>query len=254
VTRLSVVIPTFNEARRIGGTVERLRAELDLEGGVEIVVADDASLDGTAEAARRAGADRVLSLPSHRGKGAAVRAGMLAATGDARAFTDADLAYSPEQVVRLLHEVEAGWEVVIGSRRHVDATTLVRAGRMREASGRLFNILTRLLVLHEYLDTQCGLKAFAGPVVPTLFQRGHVDGFAFDVELLYLARRYGLRLREVAVELANSQTSSVRVVRDAAMMVRDLLRIRRLAASGAYDLKPGELAALDEGRAQGPPR
>jgi dolichyl-phosphate beta-glucosyltransferase len=254
VTRLSVVVPAFDEARRISATVERLRAGVPADGGLEIVVVDDASSDRTAAAAREAGADLVLTLPSHRGKGAAVRAGMLAAGGQARAFTDADLAYSPEQVTRLLQEVEAGWEVVIGSRRHVEATALVRAGRVREASGRLFNLLTRLIVLDEYLDTQCGLKAFAAPVVPVLFNRSFVDGFAFDVELLYLARRYGLRLREVPVELASSTSSSVKVVRDATLMVRDLLRIRRRAASGDYDLLPDELAALGEGRAPEPPR
>lgn len=224
-----------------------------MEGGLEIVVVDDASHDRTLEMAQLAGADQVVSLPSHRGKGGAVRVGMLAARGRARVFTDADLAYAPDQVARLLAEVEAGWEVVIGSRRHVETTTLVRAGRVREVSGRLFNLVTRLALLDQYLDTQCGLKAFAGHVAPVLFERGRVDGFAFDVEVLFLARRYGLRLKEVEVELANSQTSSVRLVRDAPVMLRDLARIRRWATSGAYELEPREWAAL-EGQRPGPPR
>lgn len=173
VTRpaLSVVVPAFEEADRIGDAVERLRAELPVPGGVEIVVVDDGSRDATADVARRAGAHRVLSLPVNRGKGAAVRAGILAAEGRAVAFTDADLAYSPVQLLRLLHEVQAGFDVVIGSRRHVETTTLVRARRLREVSGRLFNLLSRVVLLPSYVDTQCGLKAFEADAAHMLFNR-----------------------------------------------------------------------------------
>jgi dolichyl-phosphate beta-glucosyltransferase len=246
---LSVIIPAFEEAGRVGAAVQRLRRELDVPGGVEIVVVDDGSRDDTAEASRRAGADQVLRLPTNLGKGAAVRAGMVAARGRARAFTDADLAYSPAQLVRLLAQVEAGWDVVIGSRRHVDATTLVRARRLREVSGRLFNLLSRIVLLHRYLDTQCGLKAFSAEAAQVLFATARVDGFAFDVELLYLAQRYGLTLQEVPVELADTDTSTVRLLRDAPQMVWDLVRIRRWDASGAYDLTPEQEAVLD-GRAR----
>jgi glycosyltransferase involved in cell wall biosynthesis len=247
--RLSVVVPAFQEESRIGTTVERLRRDLGLDWGVEVVVVDDGSRDGTAEAARRAGADQVLCLPANRGKGAAVRAGMLAARGGVLAFTDADLAYPPAQLVRLMHEVEAGYDVVIGSRRHVDATTLVRARRLREASGRLFNLLSRVVLLHRYLDTQCGLKAFSAGAGRVMFGKARVDGFAFDVELLYLAELYELSFREVPVELVNSNVSSVRLARDASVMVRDLVRIRRWASGGAYRLGPEQRRVLD-GRAQ----
>ncbi|MDP8992924.1 MAG: glycosyltransferase [Actinomycetota bacterium] len=248
----SVVIPAFREEASIAAAVERLRCGLGMEGGGEIVVVDDGSPDRTSEAARGAGADQVLTLPVNRGKGAAVRAGMLAARGRSVAFTDADLAYSPAQLLRLLEEVEAGWDVVIGSRRHVDTTTLVRARRAREVSGRLFNLVSRAVLLHRYLDTQCGLKAFDSDVARVVFSRARVDGFAFDVEVLYLVQRYGLSLQEVPVELANPETSSVRVLRDAPLMVRDLVRIRRWAAAGAYDLTPEEQAVLDgRGRRRG---
>lgn len=242
---LSVVLPAYDEEGRIGPAVERLRREVPVPGDVEIVVVDDGSGDATAEAARGAGADQVLSLPANLGKGAAVRAGMLAARGRARAFTDADLAYPPAQLLRLLAQVEAGWDVVIGSRRHVDTTTLVRGRRVREVSGRLFNLVSRAVLLHRYLDTQCGLKAFSGDVARVVFARARVDGFAFDVELLYLAQRYGLTLKEVPVELANTATSTVRLLRDAPLMARDLVRIRRWAEAGAYDLTPEERATLD---------
>ncbi len=241
---LSVVVPAYEEEGRIGVAVERLREELVVPGGVEIVVVDDGSRDATSDVARRAGADRVLTLPANRGKGAAVRAGMLASHGRALAFTDADLAYSPAQILRLLHEVEAGFDVVIGSRRHVETTTLVRARRLREVSGRLFNLLSRVVLLPSYVDTQCGLKAFDADAARMLFGRARVDGFAFDVELIYLTRRYGLSVREVPVELTSVQTSSVRLLRDGLHMVRDLVRVRRWSGAGAYALEPEEQATL----------
>ncbi len=255
VTRpaLSVVVPAFEEADRIGDAVERLRAELPVPGGVEIVVVDDGSRDATADVARRAGAHRVLSLPVNRGKGAAVRAGILAAEGRAVAFTDADLAYSPVQLLRLLHEVQAGFDVVIGSRRHVETTTLVRARRLREVSGRLFNLLSRVVLLPSYVDTQCGLKAFEADAAHMLFNRARVDGFAFDVEVIYLTQRYGLSMREVPVELANPQTSTVRLLRDGPLMMRDLVRVRRWSRAGVYALGPEERAMLDR-RARGASR
>src|SRR5687767_11343201 len=159
--RLSLVVPTYNDAEGIGPTVRRLRSALgSLDGGFELLVVDDGSSDDTATAARQAGADRVLVLPENRGKGAAVRAGVLEARGRTIAFTDADLAYPPDQLERLLQEVEAGWDVVVGSRHHVQTTTLVRARRLREVSGRVFNLLTQAILLGAYRDTQCGLKAF----------------------------------------------------------------------------------------------
>ena len=242
---LRVVIPAFGEEGGITATVQRLRRALDVDGGVEIVVVDDGSPDATAEAARRGQADQVLRLVGNRGKGAAVRAGMLAAGGAVRAFTDADLAYPPEQLVRLVERVQDGSDMVVGSRRHVDTTTLVRAGRVREISGRAFSLLTRLVLLGQARDTQCGLKAFSADAAQLLFSRGRLDGFAFDVELFYLAERYRLTVEEVPVELANTDMSTVRLALDAARMVRDVVRVRRWAAAGCYDgPRPSHAAPL----------
>ena len=237
--RLTVVVPAYREGSGVARTVEQLRlalADVADAGGLEVVVVDDGSGDDTADYARAAGADQVLVQPSNRGKGAAVRAGMLAAHGRAVAFTDADLSYPPDQLLRLLAEVESGWDVVVGSRRHADTTTLVRNRRLREVSGRLFNTLTVAVLLGQYRDTQCGLKAFRADAARLLFSHARVDGFAFDVELFHLAERYRLSLAEVPVELANSTTSSVRVGVDAVRMLRDLFRVRRWAAAGLYDL------------------
>lgn len=251
--RCSVIVPAYREPN-IGGAVAGIRAalaELDEQGELEIVVVDDGSHDGTAERAELAGADLVLRQPVNRGKGAAVRAGMLAAHGRTLVFTDADLSYQPDQVLGLLDKVEAGWDVVVGSRRHNDTTTLVRARRLREVGGRAINLLTRAVLLGNHHDTQCGLKAFRSDAARLVFSHSHIDGFAFDVEVFLLVERYGLSLAEVPVRLSNSQRSSVRVVRDAVRLVRDLFRVRAWVAMGVYDLRPGEPVPLElPGRAQ----
>jgi dolichyl-phosphate beta-glucosyltransferase len=237
--RLSVVVPAFGEGERIADSIGRLRAALDKidqDGGVEIVVVDDGSSDDTRERATEAGADQVLRHPQNRGKGAAVRTGVLAARGSTIAFTDADLAYSPDQIVGLLQKIEAGWDVVTGSRRHTDTTTLVRARRVREIGGRAINALTRAVLLGQYRDTQCGLKAFRADVARLIFAHTRIDGFAFDVEVFFLVEQYHLSLAEVPVRVENSSRSTVRVLRDALRLVRDLFRIRGWAHHGAYDL------------------
>ena len=236
--RLTVVVPALREEGRIGETVAALRAALTpatAPAGVEIVVVDDGSGDGTSDEARQAGADQVITFDANRGKGAAVRAGVMAATGRTIAFTDADLAYAPDHILRLLEVVEAGADMVVGSRQHAHTTTLVRAGRLREVSGRVFSVVARVVVRVRHRDTQCGLKAFSASSARLLFDRARVDGFAFDVELFHLADRLGLDVREVPVELASSPTSTVRIGPDARTMVRDLFRIRRWGRDGSYE-------------------
>lgn len=239
VPRLSVVIPAYEEADRIAGTISEVRTRLAGvadRGGVEVVVVDDGSQDATSRVATEAGADRVVSLPVNRGKGAAVRSGMLAATGSTRVFLDADLAYSPDQVLELLKRTEAGWDVVVGSRKHTATTTLVRAGRLRQLGSRAINVLTSLVLLGRYRDTQCGLKAFRAEAAEKIFSLTRIDRFAFDIEVLYLVERQRMSLSEVPVQVANSQRTTVRVVRDTARLLRDLLRIRVLARNGVCDL------------------
>ena len=226
-------MPAYQEAGVIGPTVERLRAELSPLSILEVIVADDGSTDSTAPEATDAGADRVLKL-AHRGKGSAVRAGMLAATGSTVAFCDADLAYGPDQVRRVMEAVESGADVAVGSRRHDDAVALVRAGRMREVTGRAFSALTDLAVVGSRHDTQCGLKAFTGEAARAIFSRARIDGFAFDVEVFALVNRLGLQVVDVPVQLTNSRRSSVHVVRDAALMLRDVARVRWGLARGTY--------------------
>jgi putative flippase GtrA len=231
--RLTVVLPAYREEVRVADSVRRVVDALD-GIDVEVVVVDDGSPDATADRAEAAGAT-VVRLPRNRGKGAAVRAGMLAATGRTVAFTDVDLAYPPEQLRALLDAIEAGWDVAVGNRRHPGSEALTRPSLVRQASSKLFNLLTSSVLLGQYRDTQCGCKAFRGDVAKLLFERTRLDGFAFDVEVLHLVERYRLSLTEVPVRSLDDGTSTVRVVRAALGMVRDLFRVRRWGSEGAYD-------------------
>lgn len=240
--RLSVVIPAYNEAEVIGSTVQAMRDVLGaLDGGLEIVVVDDGSTDDTEKEATAAGADRVIRLDPNEGKGAAVRTGALAATGRTVAFTDADLAYTPDQILPLLEQVEAGWDVVVGSRQVSGATAEVPASWLRRVGGRVVNWLVRLVLAGDHADTQCGLKAFRRDVAQLLFNQTRVDGFAFDVELFALAERHQLSLLESPVRVVNSQGSSVRITADTAVLLVDLIRISWWLRRGGYPP-----AALDQ--------
>jgi putative flippase GtrA len=236
--RLSVIVPAYDEADRIGDTVRRLAdglAGAAADGGVEIVVVDDGSHDATADAALAAGASQVVVQPRNRGKGAAVRAGVAAARGRTLVFTDADLAYDPAQVLRVLAPVEDGWDVVIGDRRHPDSRPLTAPSRLRAGGSRAINWLGYAVLLGSYRDTQSGLKAFRSDVARFLFARSRVDGFAFDIEVLHLVERHQLSLTVVPVDVTNSARSTVRVARDAARLVTDLFRIRHWSAAGLYE-------------------
>lgn len=245
--RLSLIIPAYREADRIGSTIKRVRTELEPlvgDGELEIVVVDDGSGDGTDLAARGAEADTVVVQPVNRGKGAAVRAGVQAASGRTVAFTDADLAYAPAQVHDLLLAVEDGWDVVVGSRAHPGTTTSAPASRLRSVGSRVINLATRSVLLGDHADTQCGLKAFRSDVARILFGRGLIDGFAFDIELFAMVERFDLSLTELPVTLHNMEESTVRVGRDTVDLLADLGRIRWYARRGRYRLRPGEDDAL----------
>jgi dolichyl-phosphate beta-glucosyltransferase len=246
--RLSVVVPAYGEADRIGETVRRLGealADVREAGGYEVVVVDDGSMDGTADAALAGGADQVVVQPRNRGKGAAVRAGVMAARGRTVAFTDADLAYAPDQVRRVLAAIEDGWDVAIGDRRHPDSRTLAPAPPLRALGSRIINWLGYVVLLGSYRDTQGGLKAFRSDVARFVFARTRVDRFAFDIEVLHLVERHQLSLVEVPVEVANTRRSTVREGRDAGRLLLDLARIRRWSAEGEYEANGDAPPTLD---------
>jgi dolichyl-phosphate beta-glucosyltransferase len=236
---LSVVIPAYNEARRIGPSLRRVKDYLEAcygAGGFEIIVVDDGSQDRTAAVVDQfaAGASEVslIRLPHNRGKGAAVRAGMLAASGEAVLVSDADCSTPIEEVDGALTLLAEGTDVVIGSRAVVGSRLLVRQTRLRESLGRLFNLLLRTCLPIPYRDTQCGFKLFRREAARAVFQRAQIDGFAFDVEALLLARQLGYTVREMPVRWINDPESKVTLLRHPAQMLADLWRLRRTFARG----------------------
>jgi len=236
--RLSVVIPAYNEALRLPSTLSRVRQHLAARKGEhEIVVVDDGSTDGTAEVARAAGgAVRVLRHQPNRGKGYAARRGMLAATGERRLMTDADLSTPIEELAALEAALDRGYDVAIGSRAVDGARIEVRQPAYREAMGRLFNVLVQGLLLPGLSDTQCGFKLFTASAAEAAFAPCRLDGFSFDVEALYAARRRGLRIAEVPVVWRNDAATRVSLGGGGTAFA-DLLRIRFRAMRGAY--RPG---------------
>jgi len=227
---LSVIIPAWQEAKRMPTTIDgvaRLRAALPYP--IEVILVDDGSTDGTADLASAAGMT-VIRRP-HHGKGAAVRAGMLAATGMYRMIADADWSMRPEQALLMLPPVLTGFDIAIASRELPDS---VRTGepQWRHMIGRTYNHLVQQILLPGLLDTQCGFKVFRAEAARALFNRCHEDGWAFDVEVLALAREYGLRVVEVPIDWSHDGDSRVRPLRDAPGMLAALFRIRTRLAMG----------------------
>jgi glycosyltransferase involved in cell wall biosynthesis len=235
--QLSLVVPAFNEERRLGESLTRL---IDFAARqpyrVEIIVSDDGSTDRTAaiaqEAADRAPlgvAVRVLRNP-HRGKGAAVRAGALAAQGEVVLYLDADLATPPEEVPKLLDLLEQGADMAVGVRIQPGGyDQRATQPAWRRIGGRLFAQVRRRFLLSDIEDTQCGFKAFRREAAQALFRRQRLEGWAFDAELIYLARKLGFQLEQVPVTWRHMAGSKLRLGPLAALReVVDLLRIRWL--------------------------
>lgn len=231
---LSVVIPAYNEAARLPPTVRRVKEWLDAQGApYEIVVVDDGSRDATAELAAACGAT-VLRNGENRGKGYSVRRGMLHARGKRRLMTDADLSTPIEDLTRLAARMEEGYDVVIASRAVPGANIEVHQPAYREAMGRLFNLCVRALALPGLRDTQCGFKLFTAAAAEAAFSATRLDGFSFDVEALYAARRRGFRIAEVPVTWRNDAATRVGPMNGFRAFL-DLARIRFGAWRGAYD-------------------
>jgi dolichyl-phosphate beta-glucosyltransferase len=232
--RWSVVIPAFNEAERLPRYLREVMAFLAARGpSWEVVVVDDGSRDDTMGAVKPVvgnhRAVRVLRHQNNSGKGFAVRAGMLAARGEYRLFTDADGATPIAEVVRLEAALDAGADVAIGSRAVTAPDVRVQARHHRVAAGRVFNFLVASLGLSGIADSQCGFKAFTAMAAEDLFGRLETNGFGFDVEVLLRARRSGYRIAEVAVNWTDQEGSKVRLLRNGPVMVWEVLKARRRA-------------------------
>ncbi|HTL44964.1 MAG TPA: dolichyl-phosphate beta-glucosyltransferase [Vicinamibacterales bacterium] len=226
---LSLVIPAYNEAGRLPATLNQIVAYLEqTPWDWTIRIVDDGSTDGTARVAEGyAGRDPriIVQREPHGGKGAAVKAGLLAATGSYRFICDADLSMPIRELARFLPPLLAGADVAIGTREGAGARRVAEPTR-RHLVGRTFNYLVQRLLLPGLHDTQCGFKMFTAVAVERIFRDMTVDGWSFDIEALYLARRCGLRIVEVPIEWHYRAESRLNVLRDGPAMLLDLLRIR----------------------------
>jgi dolichyl-phosphate beta-glucosyltransferase len=235
---LSVIIPSYNEERRIGPTLQEVLRFLDEQPYTwEVVVVDDGSTDDTAAIAsafarKMEGPVRVMTV-AHRGKGWAVKRGMLEAKGRYRFMADADLAMPIDQLIGFLDRMAEGYDIVIGSRQIAGARRYDEPAS-RHVMGRVFNWVTRNFAVRGFQDTQCGFKCFRGEVADELFTRQKTDGFGFDVEILYVASKRGMRILEMPIDWYHQRSSKVRPVVDTFLMLRDILSIRLRDIRGRY--------------------
>ena len=237
---LSIIVPAYNEAERLPATLRSIREFLDETGrDAEVIVVDDGSKDATSAVVRDiSSADERVSLirlPQNRGKGYAVRTGVVNAAGANVLFADADGATPIGEIVRLEARLAQGAQVAIGSRGIKDQSVTVQAKVVRRFAGRVFHQLVSRLTVRGFVDTQCGFKLFTAPVAQELFSRMRMNGFSFDVELLLMAERRGYRVDEVPVNWTHQPGSKINVVSDGVRMAADLFRIRAYALHGLYD-------------------
>ena len=228
--KLSVVIPAHNEESRLGPTLDRIRAELP---DAEILVVDDGSHDGTVELTRRKRV-HVLSYAENRGKGFALRTGMLAADGERILFTDADLSTPIREVGRLMDRLGGGFDIAIGSRKMHGSRLIRRQPILRETLGKGFTFLSQMALGVRVTDFTCGFKLFTRACARDLFSRMTIDRWGFDSEILFLAARRRYRVAEVPVTWCDDRHTKVKLGRDVLRSLADLARIRVNAFVGRY--------------------
>ena len=246
----SIVIPAYNEGTRLGATLEKVLGYVRERGWsaeVEVIVVNDGSRDNTAELVRGfAAKDPVLRLvenPGNRGKGYAVRNGMLSSRGEIVVFSDADLSSPIEEMPKLLAALAAGADIAIGSRWLRAELQTQRQSAFRQMAGRIFNGLNRIILGLRFKDTQCGFKAFTRQAAQTILPLQRIERWGFDPEILFLARKFGFRVEEVAVLWGHSGETRIHPLLDGARMFQEMLRIRWYDLTGKYD--GGTVAGAD---------
>jgi len=233
----TIVIAAYNEEKRLPDTLKRIREYLAATGHhAEVVVVDDGSTDNTASLVQALSENmqglRLISYPVNRGKGYALRKGVLSSQGSLVLVTDADLSTPIEELETLRpHLFSHGHHIAIGSRALPLSEIVEAQPRWRRGMSRLFNRIVKALVLDDFKDTQCGFKLFTGEVARSLFHKARIDRFAYDVEILALAKHHGYRVAEVPIKWKNSTASRVRPVLDSLQMLADLVKIRLGATS-----------------------
>jgi dolichyl-phosphate beta-glucosyltransferase len=248
IPNVSIVVPAYNEAARLGRSLGEMVSFLEAYQTAELLIVDDGSSDGTADAAERYLSEhcrfdwRVLRVAVNRGKGHAVRQGLLAARAPVALFSDADLSTPITELPKLVDLIYDGQcDLAFGSRALDRRLVETRQPFYRDRAGRVFNATLRLATGLPFHDTQCGFKAFGMAVCRRILEAATVDGFGFDVELLFVAHRAGLRLQEVPVRWRHEEGSKVRLSRDGPRMLADIVTVRRRMMAGHYN--PAMIAA-----------
>ena len=236
----SIVIPAYNEGPRLGATLEKVLDYVHERGwSAEVIVVNDGSRDQTAEMVRgftqRDDSVRLVENPGNRGKGYAVRNGMLKARGEVIVFSDADLSSPIEEMPKLLAALAAGADIAIGSRWLRAELQTQRQSLHRQMFGRIFNLLLRIILGLRFKDTQCGFKAFTRRAAQTILPLQRIERWGFDPEILFLARKFGFRVEEVPVLWGHSGDTRIHPLADGARMFWELLRIRWYDLTGKYD-------------------
>ncbi len=228
---LSIVIPAYNEEKRIGDTLGKIVDYLKIKNfKSEITVVIDGSTDSTIEVVREY--ERfvykltIIENETTMGKGYSVRRGMLESNGDFVLFTDADLSTPINEIEKLFFWLDKGYDVAIGSRSLKESQVEIYQSFMRRSMGKIFNKIISLIVFTGFKDTQCGFKCFKRDVVDNVFRKQRIEGFAFDVEILLIARRQGFRIKEVPVRWLNSPYSKFHIIKDSLHMLYDLFRMK----------------------------
>ncbi len=239
---LSIVIPAHNEAKRLPTSLEKIFSFLETQPWeAEVLVVENGSTDNTLALARGYQAQypnlRVMQVDT-RGKGLAVRAGMLAARGQYRFMCDADLSMPIEQVLRFLPPAQPEEAAVLIGSREISGARRYDEPAYRHWGGRVINWMVRALVLSGIQDTQCGFKCFRAEAAEAIFPRQTLSGIAFDVEILFIARRLGYKIYEIPIDWYYDGDSRIRLLDDTLAMLQDLLRIRANARRGVYDAPP----------------
>lgn len=239
-TVYSIVIPAYNESSRIAASLDKVLAYIaEQHWDAEVIVVNDGSSDNTADIVRAYAEKhkivRLLENPGNRGKGFSVRHGMISARGEILLFSDADLSSPIYEAEKLFSEIHKGADVAFGSRWLDSATQTERQSVLRQVAGRAYNILLRIILGLNYRDTQCGLKAFSRSAAEKVFTRQSIEGWGFDPELLFIARKFKLRMVEVPVEWAHDDRSKINPIVDGFKMGMEMLKIRWNGVTGKYD-------------------
>lgn len=235
--KLSIIIPVFNEEKRIASAIKKVSEFLAKKKfDYELIIVDDGCSDSTIKCAVDTGVKlTVIKNTVNLGKGGAVRNGMLHSSGDYLLFTDVDISTPLEELNNFLPWIDTGFDVVIGSRSIRGSDVRVRQPLYRELMGKFFNKIVRLLTVRGIIDTQCGFKLFTRKCGYDVFSKQTINRFCFDVEVLFLAQKLGYGIKELPVVWRNDVGSTVNPVKDSLRMLRDLFRIRFNDLIGKYN-------------------